>query len=381
MSSLSAQPPSSLVGLNRTALKQVLADIGVAEKEQNMRVRQIWSWLYVHGVQDIDKMTTLSGALRNQLAEHHTLERLSVSEKQVSEDGTRKYLFKLHDGHEIETVYIPENDRGTLCISSQVGCTLNCTFCHTGTMRLVRNLEPHEIVGQLVAVRDDLEDWQDNEAKRAVSNIVMMGMGEPLYNTDHVINALNVMSDGDGTALSKRRITLSTSGVVPEIARVGDATGVMLAISLHAVRDDLRNELVPLNKKYPIEELLDACRAYPGLSNARRITFEYVMLKNVNDSDADAHELVRLLSGIPAKINLIPFNPWPGSPYECSSRNRIMKFADIVNRAGYASPVRTPRGRDIMAACGQLKSASEKMSAADRKQAELAAQRLNRPVN
>ena len=381
MSPLSAQPPSSLVGLNRTALKQVLADIGVAEKEQNMRVRQIWSWLYVHGVQDIDKMTTLSGALRNQLAERHTLERLSVSEKQVSEDGTRKYLFKLHDGHEIETVYIPETERGTLCISSQVGCTLNCTFCHTGTMRLVRNLEPHEIVGQLVAVRDDLEDWQDNEAKRAVSNIVMMGMGEPLYNTDHVINALNVMSDGDGTALSKRRITLSTSGVVPEIARVGDATGVMLAISLHAVRDDLRNELVPLNKKYPIEELLDACRAYPGLSNARRITFEYVMLKDVNDSDADAHELVRLLSGIPAKINLIPFNPWPGSPYECSSRNRIMKFADIVNHAGYASPVRTPRGRDIMAACGQLKSASEKMSAADRKQAELAAQRLNRPVN
>ena len=375
MSPLSAQPPSSLVGLNRTALKQVLADIGVAEKEQNMRVRQIWSWLYVHGVQDIDKMTTLSGALRNQLAERHTLERLSVSEKQVSEDGTRKYLFKLHDGHEIETVYIPETDRGTLCISSQVGCTLNCTFCHTGTMRLVRNLEPHEIVGQLVAVRDDLEDWQDNEAKRAVSNIVMMGMGEPLYNTDHVINALNVMSDGDGTALSKRRITLSTSGVVPEIARVGDATGVMLAISLHAVRDDLRNELVPLNKKYPIEELLDACRAYPGLSNARRITFEYVMLKDVNDSDADAHELVRLLSGIPAKINLIPFNPWPGSPYECSSRNRIMKFADIVNHAGYASPVRTPRGRDIMAACGQLKSASEKMSAADRKQAELVAQR------
>ena len=381
MSPLSAQPPSSLVGLNRTALKQVLADIGVAENEQNMRIRQIWSWLYVHGVQDIDKMTTLSGALRNQLAERHTLERLSVSEKQVSEDGTRKYLFKLHDGHEIETVYIPEADRGTLCISSQVGCTLNCTFCHTGTMRLVRNLEPHEIVGQLVAVRDDLEDWQDNEAKRAVSNIVMMGMGEPLYNTDHVINALNVMSDSDGTALSKRRITLSTSGVVPEIARVGDATGVMLAISLHAVRDDLRNELVPLNKKYPIEELLDACRAYPGLSNARRITFEYVMLKDVNDSDADANELVRLLSGIPAKINLIPFNPWPGSPYECSSRNRIMKFADIVNHAGYASPVRTPRGRDIMAACGQLKSASEKMSAADRKQAELAAQRLNRPVS
>ena len=381
MSSLPSQPPSSLVGLNRTALKQILADIGVEEKEQNMRVRQIWSWLYVHGVQDIYKMTTLSGALRNHLAERHTLERLYVSEKRVSEDGTRKYLFKLHDGHEIETVYIPEADRGTLCISSQVGCTLNCTFCHTGTMRLVRNLEPHEIVGQLVAVRDDLEDWQGNEAKRAVSNIVMMGMGEPLYNTDHVINALNVISDGDGTALSKRRITLSTSGVVPDIARVGDATGVMLAISLHAVRDDLRNELVPLNKKYPIQELLDACRAYPGLSNARRITFEYVMLKDVNDSDADAHELVRLLSGIPAKINLIPFNPWPGSPYECSSRNRIVKFADIVNHAGYASPVRTPRGRDIMAACGQLKSTNIKLSAADRKQAELAAQRLSRPVN
>lgn len=373
--------PSSLVGLDRTALKQVFADIGIPEKEQNMRVRQIWSWLYVHGVQDIDKMTTLSGTLRDQLAERHTLDRLSVSEKQISEDGTRKYLFKLHDGHEIETVYIPETDRGTLCISSQVGCTLNCTFCHTGTMRLVRNLEPHEIVGQLVAVRDDLEDWENNESKRAVSNIVMMGMGEPLYNTDHVITALNVMSDGDGTALSKRRITLSTSGVVPDIARVGDATGVMLAISLHAVRDDLRNELVPLNKKYPIEELLDACRAYPGLSNARRITFEYVMLKDVNDSDEDARELVRVLSGIPAKINLIPFNPWPGSPYECSSRNRIMKFADIVNHAGYASPVRTPRGRDIMAACGQLKSASEKTSAADRKKAELAAQRLNRPIS
>ena len=381
MSSLSPQMPSSLVGLDRTALKQVFADIGIPEKEQNMRVRQIWSWLYVHGVQDIDKMTTLSGTLRDQLAERHTLERLSVSEKQISEDGTRKYLFKLHDGHEIETVYIPETDRGTLCISSQVGCTLNCTFCHTGTMRLVRNLEPHEIVGQLVAVRDDLEDWENNESKRAVSNIVMMGMGEPLYNTDHVITALNVMSDGDGTALSKRRITLSTSGVVPDIARVGDATGVMLAISLHAVRDDLRNELVPLNKKYPIEELLDACRAYPGLSNARRITFEYVMLKDVNDSDEDARELVRVLSGIPAKINLIPFNPWPGSPYECSSRNRIMKFADIVNHAGYASPVRTPRGRDIMAACGQLKSASEKTSAADRKKAELAAQRLNRPIS
>lgn len=387
---MSSRPPSrppSLTGLNRAAIRQALADGGVPEKELNMRTRQVWSWLYAHGVRDIDRMTTLSGALREELAARHTLDRLAVSGKQVSEDGTRKYLFRLADGHEIETVYIPEPDRGTLCVSSQVGCTLNCRFCHTGTMRLVRNLEPHEIVGQLVAVRDDLGDWQSakgaggkSEGLRAVSNVVMMGMGEPLYNTDNVITALNVMSDGDGLAMSRRRITLSTAGVVPDIGRVGAETGVMLAVSLHAARDDLRDELVPLNRKYPIEALLEACRSYPGLSNAKRITFEYVMLKGVNDSDADARELVRVLSGIPAKINLIPFNPWPGAPYECSSRNRIMKFADIVNQAGYASPVRTPRGRDIMAACGQLKSASGKISAAERKQAELAAQRLNRPV-
>ena len=356
MSPLSAQPPSSLVGLNRTALKQVLADIGVAEKEQNMRVRQIWSWLYVHGVQDIDKMTTLSGALRNQLAERHTLERLSVSEKQVSEDGTRKYLFKLHDGHEIETVYIPETERGTLCISSQVGCTLNCTFCHTGTMRLVRNLEPHEIVGQLVAVRDDLEDWQDNEAKRAVSNIVMMGMGEPLYNTDHVINALNVMSDGDGTALSKRRITLSTSGVIPKIDQLSADLDVSLAVSLHAPNDELRNELVPLNRKYPLKELMAACKRYSDNITHRHntITMEYVMLRDVNDKPEHARQLVKLLRGIPVKVNLIPFNPFPHAGYERSRKSDILAFHKFLNDNGVMTTVRTTRGDDIDAACGQL---------------------------
>jgi 23S rRNA (adenine2503-C2)-methyltransferase len=316
--------------------------------------------------------------------ENFSLARLDVAQAQYSDDGTRKWLYRLHDGHEIETVYIPEAGRGTLCVSSQVGCTLACRFCHTGTQQLVRNLTTAEITGQLVAARDALDDWPtgtaSNTGTRKITNIVMMGMGEPLYNTDNVIAALNVMSDGDGLALSRRRITLSTSGVVPDIARMGAETGVMLAISLHAVRDDLRDELVPLNKKYPIADLLDACRAYPGLSNARRITFEYVMLKGVNDTDADARELVRLLAGIPAKINLIPFNPWPNSPYECAEWDRIEAFADIVNRAGYASPVRTPRGRDIMAACGQLKSQSVKETAAARKMAELEAKKLHRPI-
>ena len=384
MSDISAAK-TSLLGLSREALKNQLISIGVAEKQANMRTAQIWSWLYAHGVTRFDMMTTLSKDLRDTLEAHFTLDRLAISQRQISEDGTRKYLFRLDDGHEIETVYIPEMDRGTLCVSSQVGCTLNCSFCHTGTMKLVRNLSASEIVGQVIATRDDLEDWspdpQKNSTSRKVTNIVMMGMGEPLYNTENVAPALNIMSDGDGLALSRRRITLSTSGVVPEMSRIGDDTGVMLAISLHAVRDELRNELVPLNRKYPIAELLDACRAYPNASNAKRITFEYVMLKGVNDSDEDARELVRLLSGIPAKINLIPFNPWPGAPYECSSWERIEAFSDIVNRAGYASPVRTPRGRDIMAACGQLKSASEKTSAGEIKRAELAAQRLNRPVN
>ena len=373
---------SSLVGLSRVDLRAALAACGVPEKQLRMRANQLWSWLYARGATEWDAMTDVSKSLRAQLAEHHSLIRLEMAERHLSEDGTRKYLFRLADGQLVETVYIPEMDRGTLCISSQVGCTLTCRFCHTGTQKLVRNLTCAEIVGQMVAARDDLEDWGDSEksnsGQRKVTNVVMMGMGEPLYNSEAVAEALNVMSDGDGLSLSRRRITLSTSGVVPEIVPIGEKTGVMLAISLHAVTDELRNELVPLNRKHPIEELLDACRNWPGLSNAKRITFEYVMLKGVNDSDADARELVKLLAGIPAKINLIPFNPWPGAPYECSEWERIEAFAEIVNRAGYASPVRTPRGRDIMAACGQLKSASVKQSAAEKKMAEIAMRNLGR---
>ena len=372
----------SLVGMTRDDLRTALAGLGVAEKQLRMRVNQIWSWLYAHGVTEFDQMTTLAKDLRDKMAAAYTLERLEMAEAHYSEDGTRKYLFRLADGQLVETVYIPEVDRGTLCVSSQVGCTLTCRFCHTGTQKLVRNLTPAEITGQMVAARDDLNDWgggpQSNRGTRKVTNVVMMGMGEPLYNSDNVAEALNVMSDGDGLSLSKRRITLSTSGVVPEIAGIGEKTGVMLAISLHAVTDELRDELVPLNKKYPIEDLLNACRDWPGLSNAKRITFEYVMLKGINDSDADARALVKLLAGIPAKINLIPFNPWPGAPYECSDNARMQAFADIVNKAGYASPVRRPRGRDIMAACGQLKSASVKISAAEKKKAELALRNLGR---
>jgi len=374
--------PPSLIGMTRDDLRAVLADIGVADKQLRMRVSQIWSWLYAHGVREFDQMTNIAKELRDKLAAAYTLERLDMVEAHLSADGTRKYLFRLADGQLVETVYIPEMGRGTLCVSSQVGCTLTCRFCHTGTQTLVRNLSAAEITGQMVAARDDLDDWgqneQSNSGTRKVTNVVMMGMGEPLYNSDNVAAALNVMSDGDGLSLSKRRITLSTSGVVPEIADMGEKTGVMLAISLHAVTDELRDELVPLNKKYPIEDLLAACRNWPGLSNAKRITFEYVMLKGVNDSDADARALVKLLAGIPAKINLIPFNPWPGAPYECSDAARMQTFADIVNRAGYASPVRRPRGRDIMAACGQLKSASVKQSAAEKKKAELATRNLGR---
>jgi 23S rRNA (adenine2503-C2)-methyltransferase len=341
-----------------------------------MRVQQIWQWLYVRGAQDFDEMTTLSKELRADLARHFTLQRPDISAEQISMDGTRKWLLRLPgeiEGtpHEIECVYIPEADRGTLCISSQVGCTLNCTFCHTGTQRLVRNLTAGEIAGQVVLARDRLGDWQrTSEAgepnKRLVSNVVMMGMGEPLYNFEAVRDGLAVVADGDGLGISKRRITLSTSGVVPNIARAGAEIGAMLAVSLHAVTDEVRDRLVPLNRKYPIAELLAACRNYPGLSNARRVTFEYVMLKGINDSLADARALVRLIQGIPAKINLIPFNPWPGSTYECSDWQQIEKFSEIVFNAGYASPVRTPRGRDILAACGQLKSASEKLSARER---------------
>jgi 23S rRNA (adenine2503-C2)-methyltransferase len=367
----------SLVGLPRTDLAAALGGIGVAPPQQRMRVQQIWQWLYVRGEPSFDAMTTLPKDLRAALAERFTLDRPEVAAEQVSVDGTRKWLLRLPgeiDGrpHEVECVYIPEADRGTLCISSQVGCTLNCLFCHTGTQRLVRNLTASEIAGQVVVARDRLGDWQrtapatGEPEKRLISNVVMMGMGEPLYNFEAVRDGLIVVADGEGLSISKRRITLSTSGVVPNIARAGAEIGVMLAVSLHAVTDELRDELVPLNRKYPLRDLLDACRLYPGLSNARRITFEYVMLKGVNDSLADARALVRLVKGIPAKINLIPFNPWPGSQYECSDWEQIEKFSEVVFNAGYASPVRTPRGRDILAACGQLKSATEKLSARER---------------
>jgi 23S rRNA (adenine2503-C2)-methyltransferase len=383
-------PPAkpSLVGLSRAQLGEALATVGVPPAQRKMRVQQIWHWLYVRGARDFDAMTSVSKELRAALAAQFTLARPEVVAEQISTDGTRKWLLRLpgehslERPHEIECVYIPETDRGTLCLSSQVGCTLTCPFCHTGTQRLVRNLTPGEIVGQIMVARDRLGDWlgaargrgnarssaDDGEksGQRFVSNIVMMGMGEPLYNFEAVRDALLIAADGEGIAISKRRITLSTSGVVSNIARAGAEIGCMLAVSLHAVRDELRNELVPLNRKYPIEHLLDACRNYPGLSNARRITFEYVMLKDVNDSLADAKALVKLLAGIPTKINLIPFNPWPGTRYECSDWERIEKFSEVIFNAGYASPVRTPRGRDILAACGQLKSASEKLSARER---------------
>lgn len=375
-------PPAkpSLVGLSRAALVEALGGIGVPAAQRKMRAQQIWHWLYVRGAARFDEMTNVSRELHATLDQHFTLARPEVVAEQVSADGTRKWLIRLpgeaERPHDVECVYIPEADRGTLCLSSQVGCTLNCSFCHTGTQRLVRNLTPGEIVGQVMIARDRLGDWPGavravgpglpTEGDRFISNIVMMGMGEPLYNFEAVRDALHVIADGEGLSISKRRITLSTSGVVPMIARAGAEIGTMLAVSLHAVRDELRDKLVPLNRKYPIRELLDACRNYPGLSNARRITFEYVMLKGVNDSAADAKALVRLLKGIPAKINLIPFNPWPGSRYECSDWEQIEKFSEIVFNAGYASPVRTPRGRDILAACGQLKSATEKVSARER---------------
>ncbi|MEA2984004.1 MAG: rRNA (adenine2503-C2)-methyltransferase [Alphaproteobacteria bacterium] len=374
----------SLVGLSREGLGAALAAVGVPRAQVKMRVQQLWHWIYVRGVTSFDAMTSVSKELRATLTERHTLARPEVVAEQISADGTRKWLLRLpgeHAGenpHEVECVYIPETDRGTLCLSSQVGCTLSCSFCHTGTQRLVRNLTAGEIVAQIMIARDRLDDWNapsldtspasggGKGGGRKVSNIVMMGMGEPLYNFEAVRDALLVAQDGDGLGISRRRITLSTSGVVPMIPRAGEEIGVMLAVSLHAVRDELRNELVPLNRKYPIKELLEACRNYPGVSNARRITFEYVMLKDVNDSIADAKELVRLLKGIPAKINLIPFNPWPGTRYECSDWEQIEKFSQVVFDAGYASPVRTPRGRDILAACGQLKSATEKLSARER---------------
>jgi 23S rRNA (adenine2503-C2)-methyltransferase len=379
-------PPAkpSLIGLSRAELAERLGAIGVAPAQRKMRTQQLWHWVYVRGVQGFDEMTTISKDMRAELDKHFTVARPEVVAEQISNDGTRKWLLRLPSGdsvekaHEVECVYIPETDRGTLCVSSQVGCTLNCSFCHTGTQRLVRNLTAGEIVGQIMVARDRLGEWpsllspspqggeEKKEGSRLVTNVVMMGMGEPLYNFDAVRDALLIVADGEGIGISRRRITLSTSGVVPNIARTGAEIGVMLAISLHAVRDELRNELVPLNRKYPIAELLQACRDYPGSSNAKRITFEYVMLKGVNDSLDDAKLLVKMLKGIHAKINLIPFNPWPGTAYECSDWDQIEKFSEYIFNAGYSSPVRTPRGRDILAACGQLKSETEKMSARER---------------
>jgi 23S rRNA (adenine2503-C2)-methyltransferase len=384
-------PTGSLAGLDRSGLSAALSAVGVSDQQLRMRLGQLWSWLYVRGATSFGDMSDVSQELRNRLAQAYSLERPEIVREEISTDGTMKWLLRLarraHEARlpEIETVYIPEAERGTLCISSQIGCTLTCSFCHTGTQRLVRNLEPAEIVGQILLARDRLGDWPaakptgggrlaspsaaqaTRPSERKITNVVLMGMGEPLYNFDHVRDAMAIAADGDGLALSKRRITLSTSGVVPEIRRWGEQAGTMLAISLHAVRDDLRDKLVPINRKYPIAELMAAARAYPGLSNARRITFEYVMLKDVNDSLAEAKALVRLLAGIPAKINLIPFNPWPGSRHQCSDWDQIERFAEIVNRAGYASPVRTPRGRDIMAACGQLRSESLNLTARERK--------------
>ncbi|MEI9985829.1 MAG: 23S rRNA (adenine(2503)-C(2))-methyltransferase RlmN [Aliidongia sp.] len=361
----------NLVGLTRAELAAELATIG-AEK---FRAQQLWQWMYNRGATDFEAMTSLSKKFRAQLAEHYIVARPEVTRALESTDGTRKWLLKFPDGQEVESVHIPEDDRGTLCVSSQVGCTLTCKFCHTGTQKLVRNLSPAEIVGQVMNARDKLGEWPSPAEDRQLTNIVMMGMGEPLYNYDNVAKSLKIVMDNEGLALSKRKITLSTAGVVPMIERCGAELGVNLAVSLHAVTDELRDVIVPINKKYPIKELLDACRTYPGSSNARRITFEYVMLKDINDSPAEARELVRLLDGIPAKVNLIPFNPWPGAPYECSTGAAIKAFADIVNDAGYSSPVRVPRGRDILAACGQLKSDSIKLRKSEllRREAEAAA--------
>jgi 23S rRNA (adenine2503-C2)-methyltransferase len=356
----------NLVGLTRDKLRDTLIAAGTPEKQAKMRTGQIWQWIYQWGVRDFHAMTNLSKAYRAQLDEHFEIALPEMVSRQISADGTRKYLVKIAGGHEVEVVYIPETDRGTLCISSQVGCTLTCSFCHTGTQKLVRNLTAGEIVGQVMMARDDLGEWPEpgvgtgESGPRLLSNIVLMGMGEPLYNFDNVRDAMKIAMDPEGISLSRRRITLSTSGVVPEIAKTAEEIGCLLAVSFHATTDEVRDKLVPINKKYNIETLLDALREYPRLSNSERITFEYVMLKDVNDTKADARRLVKLIQGIPAKINLIPFNEWPGSPYQRSDWSQIEAFADIIYKAGYASPIRTPRGEDIMAACGQLKSATER---------------------
>ena len=346
----------NIIGLSREEIGDRFLSLGL----QKFRSGQVWHWLYHKGAKSFEEMTTLSKKVRAQLGKTFSIKRPMVGEKQNSADGTIKWLLQFEDGAKAETVFIPEEDRGTLCISSHVGCTLNCSFCHTGTQKLVRNLSSSELVGQILIAFDELSAWPSAQIGRPLTNIVLMGMGEPLYNLDNVIKALKIIMDNEGISISKRRITLSTSGIVPEFSRCGLETDVNLAISLHAVTDDVRDILVPINKKYPIKDLLDACREYPGVSNSRRITFEYVMLKGINDSTSDAKALIKLMEGIPAKINLIPFNPWPGSPYECSEKNQIEEFAKIVLKAGYPSPVRTPRGDDILAACGQLKSASVK---------------------
>ncbi len=354
----------TIIGLTREELHEKLLKIGTEPKDVKMRLNQVWRWIYQKGITNFESMHNISKPYRSLLNDHFHIRRLKISEKLISSDGTKKYLLSLDGCNEIEAVYIPEKNRGTLCISSQVGCTLNCSFCHTGTQKLVRNLSAAEIVGQVLTIKDDLNDWNPNAKpkldKRIISNIVLMGMGEPLYNYDSVKDALHIIMDNEGIALSKKRITLSTSGVVPQIEKVGNEIGCLLAISFHATTDSIRDKLVPINKKWNIQTLLTSLRNYPKLSNSHRITFEYVMLKNINDSDEDARRLVQLISGIPAKINLIPFNPWPETLYQRSTRKRIDAFATIVNRAGYASPVRLPRGEDIMAACGQLKSASTK---------------------
>ncbi|WP_349257199.1 23S rRNA (adenine(2503)-C(2))-methyltransferase RlmN [Vitreimonas sp.] len=373
----SASKPS-LAGLTMAELAEKLVAVGVEPKKAKMRAEQLWRWIYHYGVTDFSAMTNVAKELRATLAQHYTLARPEIVTQQLSTDGTRKWLIRLGPGTEAEAVFIPGVGRaGALCVSSQVGCTLNCTFCHTGTQKLVRNLTAQEIVAQVMIARDALGEWPTqerplNDGDRQLTNIVFMGMGEPLYNLDNVDAAIDVISDGDGISISRRRITVSTAGVAPKIAELGERTGAMLAISLHATNDALRNQLVPLNKKYDLEELFAAIRAYPQLSNAKRVTFEYVMLKGVNDSLPEAKALVKLLAGIPAKINLIPFNPWPGTQYECSDWDTIERFAEVLNRAGYSSPIRTPRGRDILAACGQLRSESVKQRASERLKAEAA---------
>ena len=370
---------TDLIGLTRDQLRALLGEAGLDPRQAKLRAKQLWHWIYNRGVTDFTAMTDIAKAMHPWLVERFVVGRPGVVEAQVSADGTRKWLLRSDDAHDYEMVFIPDADRGTLCVSSQVGCTLTCSFCHTGTMRLVRNLTAGEIVGQVMLARDSLGEWPSAPDGRLLTNIVLMGMGEPLYNFDNVRDALKLVMDGDGLALSKRRITLSTSGVVPMMARAGEEIGVNLAVSLHGVTKEVRDELVPLNRKYGIDALLEACAAYPGANNARRITFEYVMLKGRNDSDEDARELVRLLRKhrLPAKVNLIPFNPWPGSAYECSDPERIRRFSDIVFEAGISAPVRTPRGRDIMAACGQLKSAAEKKSRAERDREAAAAATAN----